>query len=255
MTPLIRELCRPRFSRQMPLASARSAKHFLVFVLLLITCSCWSLAAPLQPSQDPNAKPAPVPPAQQSPAASSNSSPRTASEPTPLKKAAHQKKVITEDDLVKPAKPITLSDLEGEENNPICDLSCEAELRAEMGYGPEREAEFRNQLTLVRHEIGDDRVWNSALQTALHAAEGYCGIQRQKAQILGKGEESQYLRDGVNSQFAERERGFVLHYRESAGLLTQRIQGVRRFAPFQATIMQYQWNEALARVCPDYTIP
>jgi hypothetical protein len=255
MTPLIRDAERIRSSKRTLHASARGAHYLPVFLLLLILGASFSDAAPLPPSQDPNLKPAPVPAAEQSPAAASNPSPHTSTEATPLQKAVHQKKVITEDDLRKPAKAISLEDLEGEENNPTCDLSCEAELRAQMGFGPEREAEFRNQLTLARHEISDDRVWNATLQSALEAAGGYCDIQRQKAKILGKGAVPQYIRDGVSSRFADRERNFNSQYRNSAGLLTQRIQAVQRFAPFRATIMQYQWNEAAARVCPDYTLP
>jgi hypothetical protein len=239
----------------MLVAFARSAKNFLAFVLLFITGLFGSVAAPLQSSENPNAKPAPVPAAQQPSAASSTPFPAAPNESTPLQRAVHHKKVITEDDLAKAAKPITLSDLEGEENNPICDLSCEAELRAQIGFGPEREAEFRNQLTLARHEIGDDRIWNSTLRTALQATSDYCDIQRQKAQILGKGTVSPYTRDSVNSRFAERERKLILQYREATGLLTQRIQGVQRFAPFRATVMQYQVSETTARVCPDYPLP
>jgi hypothetical protein len=181
--------------------------------------------------------------------------PQRSSLPRLLPIPLHQKKVITEDDLAKPAKPITLSDLEDEENNPTCDLSCEAELRAQMGFGPEREAEFRNQLTLARHEIGEDREWNSHLQDALQAAGGYCDIQRQKAKILGKGIVASYTRDSVNSRFLDRERNFIVQYRNAAALLTQRMQAVQRFAPFRATIMQYQMKEATFRVCPDSTLP
>ena len=213
-----------------------------------------TVASPLQQSQDPNAKTAPAAPAQQPSAAASNPSPHDPAEPTPLKKAVHQKKVITEDDLVKPPK-VNLSDLDGEENNPTCDLSCEAVLREQMGFGPEREAEFQNQLTLARHDIADDRVWNSTLQDALQAANGYCDIQRQVAKIVGKGVVSEYVRNNVHSQFAERERNFVSQYRNSTGYLTQRIQAVERFASFRATVMQYQWSEAVARVCPDYPLP
>ena len=150
---------------------------------------------------------------------------------------------------------ISLGELEGEENNPTCDLSCEAELRSQMGFGPEREAEFRNQLTLARHEIGHDKVWNSTLPAALQAAGLFCDLQRQKAQIFSKGVVSQPIRDSVNSRFVERERNLISQYKNSAGLLTQRVQTVQRFAPFRATVMQYQWNEATARVCPDYTLP
>jgi|SRR5437016_6883861 len=181
--------------------------------------------------------------------------PNTSTGSSPLQKAVHQKKVITEDDLAKPTKAISVGDLEGEENNPTCDLSCEAELRSQIGLGPEREAQFRNQLTLARHEIGDDRAWNSTLQAALQAAGLYCDLQRQKAQIVSKGVVSQPIRDSVGSRFAERERNVISQYKNSASLLTQRIQVVQRFASFRATVMQYQWSEATTRVCPDYTLP
>jgi len=253
MMPMIREVCRIRFPERMFLASARGAHYFVAFVLLLITGSC--VAAPLRHSQDPTAKPTQAAAAQEPPAASSNPSPHRSTESTPLQKAVHQKKVITEDDLAKPALVISLGELEGEENNPTCDLSCEAELRSQMGFGPEREAEFRNQLTLARHEIGDDKVWNSTLPAALQAAGLFCDLQRQKTQIFSKGVVSQPIRDSVNSRFVERERNLISQYKNSAGLLTQRVQTVQRFAPFRATVMQYQWNEATARVCPDYTLP
>ena len=255
MTQLIRDVCRTCFPGRMPFAAMRGAHYFFIFVPLLIAVSCVAVATPPQQSQDPSAKPAFVPVAQQSSTAASNPSPHTSTERTSLQKAVHQKKVITEDDLAKPAKVISLNDLEGEENNPTCDLSCEAELRAQMGFGPEREAEFRNQLTLARHEIGDDRVWSTTLQDALQAASGYCDIKRQIEKIVGKGVVSEYIRNDVHSRFAEREGKLSWQYRNSAGLLTQRIQAVQRFAPFRATVMQYQWNEATGRVCPNYTLP
>jgi hypothetical protein len=256
MIPPIRDAWRARFSQPRPFAFSRGAKYFFTCIpLLLIVGICLIHAAPLQASQDSSAKPVPVPAAQVPPAGSSNSWPRAASESTPLQKAVHQKKVITEDDLAKPAKSISLSDLDGEENNPACDLSCEAELRVEMGFGPEREAEFRNQLTLARHEISDDRVWTSTLEDALQAASGYCDIQRQIEKIVGKGAVSEYTRNDVHSRFAERQGKLKSQYRNSTGLLTQRVQAVQRFAPFRATVMQYQWNEATARVCPGYPLP
>lgn len=254
MTPLIRDVCRIRLPKRMLFASVRGARYFFTIVLLLIAVSCVAVAAPPQ-SQDPSAKPASAPAAGQSSTAASNPSPHTSTERTPLQQAVHQKKVITEDDLAKPARVISLSDLEGEENNPTCDLSCEAELRAQLGFGPEREAEFRTQLTLARHEIADDRVWSTTLQDALQAASGYCDIKRQGEKIVGKGVVSEYIRNDVHSRFADREGKLISQYRNSAGLLTQRIQAVQRFAPFRATVMQYQWTEATARVCPDYTLP
>jgi hypothetical protein len=255
MTPLIRDSSRIRVAQRTLFAFARIIRFLFVFVLLFITGSRSSVAAPWQSSSIPSAKPAPVPTGQQSSPASTNPSPASSAASTPLQKAVHQKKVITEDDLAKPAKAVTLSDLEGEENNPMCDLSCEAELRAGMGFGPEREAEFRNQLTLARHEISYDKIWNSHFEAALEAAGGYCDIQHQKAQILNKGAVSPYIRDNVNSRFAERERKLVLQYRESTGLLTQRVEAIQRFAPFRASVMQHQMSEAAARACPDYPFP
>jgi len=255
MIPSIRDAGHARFSRPRPFVFWCGGKYsFARILLLLIMEVCLIRAAGLQASEESNGKTVPVPAAQQPPAGS-NSSARAGIESTPLQKAVHQRKVITEDDLARPAKAVSLSDLDGEENNPVCDLSCEAELRAAMGFGPEREAEFRNQLTLARHEIADDRVWTSTLQDALQAASGYCDIQRQMEKIVGKGAVSEHTRNDVHSRFAEREGKLKSQYRNSTGLLTQRIQAVERFAPFRATIMQYQWNEATARVCPDYTLP
>jgi hypothetical protein len=245
MIQLTRDLCRIAFAPRMLSAFARSANYFVLVVLLFVASSQATLAASRPSSDNPNSKPTPA--TQQAPATSNDS--------TPLKNAVHQKKVITEDDLSKPAKPISLKDLDGEENNPVCDLSCEAQLREEMGYGPDREAEFRNQLTLARHEIAVDKVWNSNLDSALQAASAYCEIQRQKAQILGKGVVAPYTRDNVNSRFAEREHNFVLQHRNAEGYLTQRMQAVQRYAPFRAAVMQYYLSEATTRACPDYALP
>ena len=254
MIQLTRDLCRKGFAPRLRFALARSAGYFSGLALLFLAALHASVAEPLQSSENPSAKPAPVPAVQQTPAAPLTSSPAASTDSKPLQKPVHQKKVLTEEDLAKPAKPISLKDLEGEENNPVCDLSCEAILRGQWGYGPEREAEFRNQLTLARHEIATDRVWNDALQSALRAADDYCDIQDQKAKILGKGNAAPYTRDNVNSRFAERERKLVLQYRESMGLLTQRREAIQRFASFRATVMQYQVSEA-ARVCRDYPLP
>jgi hypothetical protein len=211
-------------------------------------------ASGLQQLQDSGAKPAPTPAAQQT-AGSPNPQLPQASAATPLKKAVHQKKVITEDDLAKPAETVSLDNLDGEENNPACDHACEAELRAELRFGPEREAEFRNQLTLARHDISYDKVWTSNLQDALQAASEYCDIQRQVDKIVGKGAVSQYTRNDVHSRFAERENKLKSQYRNAMGLLTQHIETVQRFAPLRATIMQYQMNGAIAHACPDYALP
>jgi len=255
MTQLIRDLCRKGFAPRTRFALARSAGYFLGLVLLFLAASRASVAAPAQSSENPSAKPAPVPATQQPPVTSPTSSSAASNDSKPLQKAVRQKKVITEEDLTKPPKPISLSDLDGEENNPVCDLSCEAILRGQWGYSPEREAEFRNQLTLARHEIATDRVWNDALQSALRAAGDYCDIQDQKAKILGKGNAAPYIRDSVNSRFAERERKLALQYRESMGLLTQRREAIQRFASFRAAVMQHQVSEVTARVCRDYPLP
>jgi hypothetical protein len=256
-----------RFSRGNAFSRWRGAKHFFVFVLLLSAFGTANFAAPSQQSQDANAKSSPTPAAQQNtnnaqptptansqqaaPASQAGSQPQA----NPLKKAVDQKKVITEDDLTKPRKRISLSDLDGEEDNPTCNLSCEKQLREQMGYGPDREGEFQSLLTLTRHEIADDKDWNSRLQEALQAAGSYCDIQRQKEQILGKGNVPQYVRDNVNSQFGKKEQTFILQYRNASGYMKQQIETVQRYSPFRATVMEYQWSEATDRVCAGYALP
>jgi len=254
MIPLTHEAERGSCSRRIRIASGRCARFVFVGVLWLNIPLCPYAASGLQLSQDSGAKPAPVPAAQQT-AGSPNPQLPQANAATPLKKAVHQKKVITEDDLAKPAETVPLDNLDGEENNPACDHACEAELRAELGFGPEREAEFRNQLTLARHDISYDKVWTSNLQDALLAASEYCDIQRQVDKIVGKGAVSQYTRNDVHSRFAERENKLKSQYRNATGFLTQHMETVQRFAPFRATIMQYQKNGAIAHACPDYPLP
>jgi hypothetical protein len=234
-------------------------KYLSVLALLLTSFTGASPAAPAQQSQDASAKSSPAPGQQaQSPnsqQASPAPQPGSQAQANPLKKAVDEKKVITEDDLTKPRKKISLSDLDGEENNPTCDLSCEEQLRGEFDYSPEREAEFQTLLTLTRHEIADDKDWNSRLREALQSAGGYCDIQRQKEEILGKGNAPQYVRNNVNERFGSKERAFVLQYREASGYMKQQMETVRRYSPFRATVMEYQWSEAAGRVCGGYALP
>jgi hypothetical protein len=257
MTPMI-----PRTRDAAPGSLQQSSfslkKYFCVGALSLASFAGASFAVPRRQSQDANAKPSPAP-AQQAQSANQQASPapQAGSQPSanPLKKAVDDKKVITEDDLTRPRKKISLSDLDGEENNPTCDLSCEEQLRREFGYSPGREAEFQTFLTLTRHEIADDKAWNSRLREALQAAAGYCDMQRQKEAILGKGNAPQYVRDNVNERFGSKERAFVLQYREASGYMNQQIQTVRRYSPFRAAVMEYQWSEAAGRVCGGYALP
>jgi hypothetical protein len=176
MIPPIRDVSHARLLSQMLHVRARAAISF--FALLLLVVSHLSAAASTLHSQDSSTKPTPAPAAQPPAATPAKPSAPAANDATPLQRAVHQKKVLTEEDLAKPLKPLSPGDLDGEENNSLCDLSCEADLRSQMGFGPDREGEFRNQMTLARHEISNDRAWNSTLQSALDAAGKYCDIQR-----------------------------------------------------------------------------
>jgi hypothetical protein len=167
-----------------------------------------------------------------------------------------EKKVITEDDLAKPAVPLDLSDAdEGEEINPLCDPSCEAELRAQMGFTPGRELEFRNQLTLARHEISYDKSWNSMLDSGIRAAGLYCGLQRNRAAMAAGRPVPKAARDEINLRYIDRDREYAGQYRDFEGQVNERITAIRRFAPFRATIMQYEWSTAVNRACPDVKLP
>jgi len=259
MTPMIRDSRRVEFVAKdlfarPQLENAHAAALVFFLLVLFLLSGAVSRARPPLRSQDSNSKPAPAPAAQ--PAASSQ--PKTSPEApqdAPLKKAVHEKKVITEEDLAKPEKPLKLSEGDDEENNSICDLSCEAELKSQMGITRERELEFRNQLTLARNEIGNDRTWNSALDGAFRVASTYCDVQHQKAEILSKGDSSDYARYMVNDRFAKRQSDLTVQYRNYAGEAKQHIAAVQRFAPFRAAVMQYQWDDLTNRACPDFQLP
>ena len=62
------------------------------------------------------------------------------------------------------------------------------------------------------------------------------------AKIVAKGVVSEYIRNDVHSRFAEREGRLIAQYRNSAGLLTRRIEAVQRFAPFRATADKQQFG-------------
>src|SRR5438552_8989 len=132
MIPPIHDDSFVRFWPRMAVALLHNARSSFALASLFFLVSTASAGSPMPSSQDSSAKPAPAPSTQQSPAAPAKPS---ASAPTPLQKAVHQRKVLTDEDLAKPPKVISLDDLEGEENNPLCDLSCEAELRAQFGFG------------------------------------------------------------------------------------------------------------------------
>ena len=244
---MIRNLRRVRYSLRFWLAQS-SAEVYLRLVLLIFFFAGTSQATSPPQSQDSDSKPAPAP-------AQSKPSTATSPEATPLKKAVHEKKIITEDDLAKPAKPLSFRDAEEEENDPLCDSSCEAELKAQMGFTPEREFEFRNQLTFARHEISSDKAWNSMLDSALRAAGLYCDLQRQKAQIVAKGTVSQVTLNEIHARYYEREQNLSSQYRNFEGQVTQRIAAVQRFAPFRAMVMQFEWSAAANHACPDFKLP
>jgi hypothetical protein len=220
-------------------ARTQGAGFVSIFALLFLVAATGSALAQQQPA-----------PAQSKPPAEA---PKDA---TPLKKAVQEKKVITEDDLAKPVEPLDLSDAdEGEEINPLCDPSCEDELRAKMGFTPGRELEFRNQLTLARYEIGNDKAWNSMLDSGIRAAGLFCGLHRNKAAMDASRAVSKAARDEINLHYIDRDREYAGQYRNFEGQVTQRIAAIRGFAPLRATIMQYEWSTAVNRACPDVKLP
>lgn len=189
-------------------------------------------------------------PAQQAPTTSSTPSPKAAGE-TPLQKAVHQKKVITDDDLT---QTIVAGDKGTEaDNDPYCDADCRDELRDEMGVAPEHELEFRNQLTLAEHEIAADSQWTSASHKASDAAQTYCTLETQKAELFSKGKSD--LNNQLNYFFTQREGKLRNDERAAEGELQHRIQEVGRLDSLKAAVMQQEWNAQLRRACPDGQLP
>ena len=222
-------------------ARVQAAVFVFIFELMFL------VAAPALAQQQP-------PPTQSKPPAeATKDAPKDA---TPLKKAVQEKKVITEEDLAKPAVPLDFSNAdEGEEINPLCDPSCEDELRAEMGFTPGRELEFRNQLTLARHEIGSDKAWNSMLESGIRAAGLFCDLHRNKAAMDAFRPVPKAARDEINLHYIDRDREYAGQYRNFEGQVNERITAIQKFAPIRARIMQYEWSTAVNRACPDVKLP
>lgn len=249
MTPPTHNLFRDSASRPARrFASATGLSFSCAFALTLFS---FAFAHRLQCSQDANAKPA-SPTQSQAPSSTPAGS---SSHASPLKKAVRQKKVITEDDLAQPSKLKSDDVDEGEEDNPVCDYSCQSQMRIYLGFGHERDAEFQNQLMLARHDIAGDKQWLNLLDDARKTGAAYCVIEEQKVQVLGKGEVPQYTRDNVNAQFSDREGKLVQQFRTASALVTQHIQSIRGSANFRSTVMQYQWNGVLAHICPGHLLP
>jgi hypothetical protein len=222
-------------------AEMQAAAFVFIFELMFL------VAAPARAQQQP------TPPQSKPPAEAPKDAPKDA---TPLKKAVHEKKVITEEDLTKPAVPLDLSNAdEGEEINPLCDPSCEDELRAEMGFTPERELEFRNQLTFARHEIGNDKAWNSMLESGIRTAGLFCDLHRNKAAMDAFRPVPKAARDEINLHYIDRDREYAGQYRSFEGQVNERIAAIQKFAPIRAKIMQYEWSTAVNRACPDVKLP
>jgi hypothetical protein len=237
MTPMIRNLHSGQCSFRFRFAQKQGAGFTFVFFLVLL------FATPIHAQQ-------------QSAPAQTNPPAEAPKDVTPLKKAVHEEKVITEEDLAKPAAPLDLSESdEGEEINPLCDPSCEADLREQMGFTPERELEFRNQLTFARHEISNDKAWDSMLDSGIRAAGLYCDLHRNKAAMDAGRAVSKAARDEINRSYIDRDREYAGQYRNFEGQVTQRIAAIQRFAPFRATLMQYEWITAVNRACPDIKLP
>jgi len=254
MIPDWRQLGDSRASERFPFSTVGVCALLTLASAFLLLRAHATLAGASAQAQDPSSKPTQ---AAQQPAATPAKPPTDAQKDNaPLKKAIREKKVLTEDDLAKPAEPIPLKDLnEGEENNSICDLSCEATLKAEFGFTREQDLEFRTQLTIARNDISNDHEWNSVLEGARTAAGQYCELQRQKAEILGNGNVSEYERSLVNARYATRERSLTEQYRNNKGIVEQRIAAVRRFAPLRGSVMQYEWADFANRACPDFQLP
>jgi len=175
--------------------------------------------------------------------------PADAQKPLTLKEAIQKKKVVTEDDLHPQYDHKSREFAEPHEFNPICTSECEQRVRDAMQTDDSSELEFRNKFALATQQIDDDHKWGNAVVEAVHAADDYCGLERDRGKYAYPGARPPYTTDKLNFDFINKQRDVVNKYVMAKGTVEIRIRDMRSTDPFRAVVMQSQWDVALERSC------
>ena len=111
------------------------------------------------------------------------------------------------------------------------------------------ELEFRNKLALASQQIDDDRKWGNALVEAVHAADDYCNLERNRSKYAYRGATPPYTTDKLSFDFIGKERDVVNKYVTAKGNVDLPIRAMQYADPFRAIVMQGIWDAALERSC------
>jgi hypothetical protein len=220
-------------------------------LLLIFSLSAASLFRTQEPqTQKPEKKEAtPSTPPSAASEDAAQATPADMQKPLTLKEAIQKKKVLTEDDLHPHYGRRSREFAEQHEFNPICTPECEQRVRDAMQTDDTSELEFRNKFALATQAIDDDHKWGNAVVEAVHAADDYCGLERNRGQYAYPGATPPYTTDKLNFNFIAKEREVVNKYVMAKGNVDIRIGNMRSTDPFRAVVMQSQWDVALERSC------
>jgi hypothetical protein len=235
-------------------AFPRSRNGLLVPAGLLLVLSLFapSPCHAQEPQPQKSEKKAEAAPSTSTPAASEDAAratPADAQKPLTLKEAIQRRKVLTEDDLHPQYGRRFHQDAEQHEFNPICTPECEQRVRDALQTDDSSELEFRNKFALATQAIDDDHKWGNAVVEAVHAADDYCGLERNRGQYAYPGATPPYTTDKLNFDFIAKEREVVNKYVMAKGNVDIRIRDMRSTDLFRSVVMQGQWDVALERSC------
>jgi hypothetical protein len=175
--------------------------------------------------------------------------PADAQKPLTLKEAIQKKKVLTEDDLHPQYGRRSRVFAEPHEFNPICTPDCEQRVRDAVQTDDSSELEFRNKFALATQQIDDDHKWGNAVVEAVHAADAYCDLERNRGKYAYPNATPPYTTDKLNFDFINKQRELVDKYVMAKGKVEIHIRDMRSTDPFRAVVMQSQWDVALERSC------
>jgi hypothetical protein len=237
-------LLRPR--HRLPLA----AGLFVIFNLLA-TSLCTAQEPPRQTQEKKEEKKEEVSasPATTTGDDAAKAPPAEPQKPITLKEAVHQKKTLTEEDLHPQYGHRSREFAEPHEFNAICTPECEQRVRDQMLTDETSELEFRNKFALATQAIDDDHKWGNAVVDAVHAADDYCGLERNRAQYAYPNARPPYTTDKLNFDFINKQREVINKYVAAKGTVDISIRSMRDKDPFRAVVMQSQWDIALERSC------
>ncbi len=229
----------------------RWCKSLLLLAGLLVIFSPWMTArsgAQEPQSQSPPKKEESAP-AKPSTANAAIPGAVDAQKPMTLKQAIQKKKVLTEEDLHPKSARATIPESDQRDFNPICEPACEQRVRDQVSVDDASELEFRNKLAIATQQIDNDRKWGNALVEAIHAADDYCDLERNRGKYAHPGARPPYTTDKLTFDFISKEREVINKYVTAKGNVDIPIRAMQYPDPFRAVVMQSVWDTALERSC------